>query len=205
MDAVYSPSQGFRDYYNHLGANISPCIYPLPKIIPEKFRAGNLSPVKLLFVGADYRRKGGDILLNAWKQISPTNATLTFVCPSPPDEIIPGVYYLRDIKAGTLEQILLFQEHDIFVLPTILEPFGFALLEAVNSGMCAVTTEAAGAAQIVRDSGGIVTDTAMSACKAAINLSQSPAEIHERRKNCINFLPQYEQRAKKSLDSIVQP
>lgn len=203
LSAVYSPSKGFCDYYNQRGASILPCLYPLPKEIPTRIQDVNPSLVKLLFVGADFRRKGGDILLQTWKQLNPTNATLTFVCPNPPEENIPNVTFLKNIKAGTTEQEKLFQEHDIFILPTHEEPFGFALLEAINAGMCAITTEAAGAAQVVRDSGGLVFPTAAESCHAAINLTRNPDQLSAIKNQCLKFLPDYQHAVECSLEKIM--
>lgn len=203
LDAVYSPSRGFREYYNRLGASIQPCLYPLPCRIPSAVRTEPSHPVRILYIGADCRRKGGDVLLNAWKMRAPVDAVLTFVSPSPPEFDLKGVVFRRDIKAGTGEQRRLFEEHDIFVLPTREEPFGFALLEAINSGMCAVTTEAAGAADIVRSSGGIVASTPEEAVKAAWTLAASSDEIRGRRAKCMEYLPHYEQAVQKSVREII--
>lgn len=203
LDDVHSPSAGFRAYYNTLGASIRPCLYPLPRPLPAHFRIEPSKPVRVLYIGADYRRKSGDLLLTAWKSSNPPNATLTFVCPSPPAGDISGVTFRRDIKAGTTEQVCLFEDHDVFILPTREEPFGFALLEAINSGMCTITTSVAGAAQVVLEAGGIVTTTPEDAVSETLRLVGCHGEICKRRQDCANFLPAYERSVRASIDDIL--
>lgn len=200
LDAVFSPSQGFQEYYNERGARIKSCFYPLPREVDKDNKPPNPSTVKVLFVGADIVRKGGDILLEEWKNAQPVGATLTFVSPDPPIDEIPGVTYLNQIKAGTKEHRDLFSTHDILVLPSHHEPFGYVLLEAINHGMCTITTNAVGASEIVREAGGIVKPDPKSACKEVIRLVQAREEIQIRSANSINYACLYESMYRKILE-----
>ena len=203
MSAVYSPSRGFIDLYNTFGIKIDLCEYPPPAEPDTSPRPTVQNPVRVLFVGADYTRKGGNLLLDAWKDSAPSGASLTFVCPHPPDEQIKGVSFLRNIKAGTREQKNLFHDHDIFILPTKNDAFGFALLEALNAGMCVVTTVGAGAAGVVERFGGFVAIGPEQAIAHLLELVQNPAEVDARRKYCQAYIPEYRSQVKSSLLQIL--
>lgn len=203
MSAVYSPSSEFVELYRTRGIEIRHCDYPLPKEPERPPRFGVQNPLRVLFVGADFIRKGGDLLLKTWKLSAPQGATLTFVCPYPPEEFIEGVSFLKDIKAGTREQESLFHDHDIFVLPTKKDAFGFALLEALNCGMCVITTEGAGAAPVVERFGGIVTPDPESAIARLMQLVQNPTDVVDKRSKCAKYLPEYRSHVNRSLEDII--
>lgn len=203
MSAIYSPSRGFIDLYATLGIKIHHCEYPLPAEPESPPRISVQDPLRVLFVGADYIRKGGDLLLDAWTASAPSGANLTFVCPYPPNEQIEGVSFLRNIKAGTQDQKSLFHDHDIFILPTKNDAFGFALLEALNAGMCVITTAGAGAAGVVTRFGGIVATEPEEAIAHLLELVQNPAEVDARRKHCKAYIPEYRSQVKSSLLQIL--
>lgn len=203
IGGMFSPSPGFIEYFRAKGSAIQPCLYPLPSANRPKIPERHDRSIKILFIGADYRRKGGDTLLELWKQHRPAGASLTFVAPSPPIAQMDGVNFQTEIRAGTPEHGELFSSHDLFVLPTRLEPFGYSLMEAISHGLCAVTTRAAGAADIVAQSGGIVCQSTEDAILAAFNLCTSPDELLSRRESCARFVPGYEQQARDSIKAIL--
>lgn len=202
LDRVASPVEGFREFYNDRGSRLVDCRYPLPHPIPKNRRpfTKEYSP-RFLFIGADYRRKGGDTLLDLWAQLRPAG-NLTFVSPTPPAAAIPNVHFLTDIRAGSPEQKRLFVEHDIFLLPSRNEPFGFALLEALNHGMCVATTQVVGAAEIVRRAGGLVGRTTEETIREAFSASSVPTQINQRQAACLRFLPEYEREVSASLANL---
>jgi len=203
LSTVYSPSLEFIELYRRRGISIQRCDYPLPS-------APDICPVnsenreiKVLFIGADYVRKGGDLLLEAWANRRPPKASLTFVSPQPPKIDIPGVNFLTGIKAGTTEQKRILETHDVFVLPTKKDAYGFALLEALNYGMSVITTSEAGAAHVVRDFGGIVSSSPEGAVSALMSHIENIGVIRSAREACRAYLPSYRARMNESLAEML--
>lgn len=107
-------------------------------------------PLRILFVGGDFERKGGPLLLEAFRSLPADSAELFLVTRS---EVAPepGVHVFRDLKPNTLQLLTLFQSSDVFVLPTYAEAFGIAAVEASAVGMPVVATNVGGLADIVLD------------------------------------------------------
>lgn len=94
---------------------------------------------KLLFVGRDFFRKGGDTVVKALAELrreySP-DIGLTVVGPDkwPLPGVAPaGVDFLGKISPS--EVAPLYESHDLFVMPSHFEAFGIAFVEALANGM----------------------------------------------------------------------
>lgn len=100
-------------------------------------------PCRFLFVGQGIQRKGLHHLLEAWDHMAPFDAELTVVCY----HIDPG------IKAAALKRNItllgrqsredldrLLHAADAFVMPSLVEGFGLAYLEALSAGCHAIGT-----------------------------------------------------------------
>lgn len=203
LSGLYSPAPDFIKLYEGKGMAIQRCDCPLPAPHHAPFRPQLAPKTKVLFVGADYIRKGGDILLEEWARRRPSNATLTFVCPHPPEADIENVVFRRDIRAGTPEQQSLFLDHDIYVLPTRKDSYGFAILEALNSGMSVISSSEAGAAHVVSDFGGIVSATPEETVSALMEHLERREAIQAAREACQAYLPVYRNRVKQSLAEML--
>lgn len=108
------------------------------------------SEVRLLFVGGDFKRKGGDILLEWFLNQNNENLKLTIVTKSSL-ELHPNVVIKTDIEFGQEEHIELFKEHDIFVLPTKCDAYPTVLGEATCAGLAMLTTkQALGAPEVIQ-------------------------------------------------------
>ena len=106
--------------------------------------------VRLLFVGGDFERKGGDVLLDWFKQQNRPELKLTMMTNHPIEDI-PGVTKATGIQYGQPKHIELFGNHDIFVLPTNCDSYPSVLGEAACSGLAILTTKyALGAAEVIR-------------------------------------------------------
>ena len=114
----------------------------------------------ILFVGSGFRRKGLDTLIHALPEVNKSlngERLVTLVAgKGQSDE------YLQSAKQQGVEGDLMFlgprsgieryyAAADLFVLPTIYDPFSNACLEAMASGLPVITTRNNGAAEIIED------------------------------------------------------
>lgn len=123
------------------GVNID----PLPDIPKRSISA---TP-KILFIGKEFKRKGGDLLLKAFSMALQKfpRAVLIVVTNEKIDENLPRKNVR--IKTATWNRTAiheLYQNADIFVLPSRLETWGDVLLEAMSFGLpcIGVTSDAMG-------------------------------------------------------------
>jgi len=105
-------------------------------------------PLKLLFVGSISLRKGIPFLLDAVVKCGAA-VELTIV-GTPPPRAHPllvtkknNVTYLLPQSKTQLRNI--YQMHDVFVLPSVCDSFGFVALEAMACGLPVIMTENCGA------------------------------------------------------------
>jgi len=202
LDITASPVMGFRSFYNTRGCSIRECRYPLPYPATEASPRTLRNKTKLLFIGADYERKGGDELLHLWSLHKPKRTELTFVCPKPPIRELEGVKFAQTIKTGSNTHKSLFEEHDVLLLPSRNEPFGYVALEAINHGMVVVITENSGCSHIVRESGGLVGATPEESIAMAFTLCESWERIATISHNVANYAGIYEKSIKEEVLSL---
>ena len=115
---------------------------------PEKRPPGG--PVRILFVGADWRRKGGELLMRWAQETSRTGWELHLVTNAQV-EVPPNVFVHRGLGPNAPELIELAQRAHLFVLPTLADMHSIATLEAKATGLPAVVTRVAGVAETVQD------------------------------------------------------
>ncbi len=104
---------------------------------------------RILFVGGDFRRKGGEQLLAAFTSL-PTNAELTLVTKSDVPRT-DRVRVISDLVPNDSRLVDLYRTSDVFALPTLAETFGIAAAEAAASGLPVVATDVGGLPDIVED------------------------------------------------------
>ena len=105
-----------------------------------------------LFVGQEFERKGGRILLAAWERVrrAVPGARLRVVCADRAPALPPGVEWLGPIRErGALVRELL--GASVFALPSLFEPWGHAFLEAMGCGLPCVASTACAMPEIVRE------------------------------------------------------
>jgi glycosyltransferase involved in cell wall biosynthesis len=92
---------------------------------------------RFLFVGSGIHRKGLHTLLHAWKAARLTACELTLVCR----HITPWIRELADLDGVTIRSNVapstlreLYGRSDIFVMPSLVEGFGYVYLEALAHG-----------------------------------------------------------------------
>lgn len=120
---------------------------------------------RLLFVGKDFSRKAGDQVVAALAvlraEVDP-DITLTVVGPAVwplPGPLPPGVRFLGRLPADEVAAV--YDEHDVFVMPSHFEAFGIALAEALARGLPCVARRAFAMPEIVRhgDNGELIDGT----------------------------------------------
>jgi alpha-maltose-1-phosphate synthase len=124
--------------------------YPVPLagferawIDARHVRALRGDPVRLLFMGGDFPRKGGPQLLEAWNAADLTGrATLRLVTDWTLDKsaLPAGVDVQNGVRAYTSEWFACWRDADIFVMPTRGEAFGMVFQEAAAAGLPSVGT-----------------------------------------------------------------
>lgn len=107
---------------------------------------------RLLFVGVDFDRKGGDVLLEAFRQLA-GHAELDVVSPearSLPNGV-PGLRVHRDLSINSGELRDLYARADLFLLPTLNDCTPLAVLEAMASGLPVVASDVGAIREQVED------------------------------------------------------
>lgn len=102
----------------------------------DRYAAG-----RILFVGRDWQRKGGDDLLAAFRIVrrSIPHATLTIVGPDTSPTQDDGIDFIgmldKNKRADRCKLETLFRTSSLFCMPSICEPWGMVYVEAAQAGM----------------------------------------------------------------------
>lgn len=106
-------------------------------------------PIRVLFVGADFERKGGDLLIELVQGPLAGRFELDIVTREP----ITGSAGVRvhHAEPNSPELKNLYAQADLFVLPTRADCFGIAAVEAMAAGLPVVMGDVGGARDIVAD------------------------------------------------------
>lgn len=106
--------------------------------------------MRLLFVGADFVRKGGDLLLDIWRGHFRERCELHLVTREPIAEE-PGLYVYRDLTPNDPRLLRLYHTSDALVLPTRSDCFSLASIEAMAAGLPVITSPVGGIPEIIAD------------------------------------------------------
>ncbi len=121
---------------------------------------GDRAPVRepnILFVGTQFQRKGGDVLLEAFRTVRRTlpAARLTIVGPrnlDVTDEGVDMVGHLRQDDPAARRRLLdAYASAAVYCLPTRYEPFGISYLEAMYFGVPCVGTNTGAVPEMIVD------------------------------------------------------
>ncbi len=125
---------------------------------PPLAGSGGHAPLRILFVGGDLERKGGQILLEAFRKLQALRADnpgipaleLHLVTRKP---VKPGsdVFIYSDLEPNSEILKSLFLQSDIFCLPTLSDCLPMVLSEAGAAGLPAVSTGIAAIPEIIRE------------------------------------------------------
>jgi glycosyltransferase involved in cell wall biosynthesis len=124
-----------------------------PAATPRDVTPAASNTIRMLFVGGQFRRKGGPMLLRALlalrDQVPQVNWELDIATGDEIDDLPPGVRVHRGLAAQSKQLVELFQNADVFVLPTLGDTFGLVLVEAMACGVPVVTTRVGALPEVV--------------------------------------------------------
>ena len=108
----------------------------------------------ILFIGMDFERKGGYVLLEAFQKVREeiTQAKLIIIGPNKSIHRIeePGVEFLGNITdRKTIESF--YEKASLFVMPSLCEPFGLVFLEAMAYKIPCIGTNRDAMPEIIQD------------------------------------------------------
>jgi glycosyltransferase involved in cell wall biosynthesis len=110
------------------------------------------TPVRLLFVGGDFRRKGGDILLDAFRRTLSDACTLDIVTREAVNaDGLPQVHVHHGLGPNAPDLMALYAQADVFVFPTFADTLPLVLMEAMASGLPVIATNVGALREEVQD------------------------------------------------------
>jgi len=116
---------------------------------PPKYKENE--PFTVLFIGHKSLIKGVPYLLLAWKQLNLKNAKL-IIAGQQNKQILRLFKDKISFEApGEVKPLKYYQKASVFVLPSLGDAFGRAVLEAMSCGLPVIISDMVGAKDIVRD------------------------------------------------------
>jgi glycosyltransferase involved in cell wall biosynthesis len=133
---------------------------------------------RVLFIGGDLKRKGGNLLLESFPTKLRPYCDLTFVTNAS-TPAVDGVCFVRNLAYEDARHAELLRNHDLLLLPTRQEGYPQVIGEAAAAGLAVVTTKyALGAPDVVvHGRTGYVCESPEAAIDKASELIKSPAQI----------------------------
>jgi len=126
----------------------------LDEPLPERPAAGGHDRRTILFVGRDWHRKNGPLVLDGFRlaRAQRPDLRLIVVGPRQLSHRAPGVEWLGALDGGDRVRLPeLYRRASLFLCPSRFEPFGIAILEALAAGCPAVALDRGAAREILRD------------------------------------------------------
>ncbi|MHB8464497.1 MAG: glycosyltransferase family 4 protein [Acidimicrobiales bacterium] len=153
---------------------------------PTRYRDPS-RPVRgdVLFVGTDFVRKGGDLVLDAVRQLNEAGdpVRLTIIGPRewPGPGPIPSWVEFRGFVEGAAVSSLM-ADHDVFAMPSRFEAFGIALVEAQVAGLPGLARNVCAMPEIVTDgvTGALVNGEGSEEVAGALRAILDDPGIHRR-------------------------
>jgi glycosyltransferase involved in cell wall biosynthesis len=104
---------------------------------------------RVLHVGADFLRKGGDILVRLAEEEEFRDVEFHIVTTTRVSETPPNVILHYDVKPNSPELVALHHQADLFALPTHADTYSVAALEAMATGLPVIISDVGGIADII--------------------------------------------------------
>lgn len=165
MDGCVANSEKAREYVVSLGADPGRIVSggqvmpaeKLPDPVELEVTLDKPDRNVILYVGYFLERKGVDVLIDAVLELDDDKHLLLLAGSGPEEESLrrragntSHIRFLGYIDGG--EKAYWFNRADVTVLPTRHDPWGLVVNESIHYGTPAITTDEAGAADLVRGS-----------------------------------------------------
>jgi len=118
---------------------------PAPKAPLENRRA------RLLFVGGAFGRKGGNFMIDAFRDGLADMCELDIVSNDAPEGSHPQIRVHRGLSPGNDELRALFDQADLFLFPSLGDCTPWATVEAMASGLPVIATPVGGVPEQIED------------------------------------------------------
>ena len=139
-----------RDY--RVAAGAVDVVYPGTNLdafpTPENKVVARSGPLRVLFVGGDFKRKGGDLLIEVCQALGPEKVQLHLVTSA---EVTPrpGISVYRGVKPHSEELLDRYRNADVFAFPTRGDALALVLGEAMAASLPIICTRVGGLAEEV--------------------------------------------------------
>lgn len=150
-----------------------------PSVAPEaRMRTDGDTRLRLLFVGGDFARKGGELLLDCFERYFRSTCELWLVTQTP-IEPRSNVHVYNGLTPNSDELKRLYAEADIFVFPTLSDCAPLAIPEAMAASLPVISTSIGAIPEVVRDgkTGYLVEPGNLEALRAALERLMSDATL----------------------------
>jgi glycosyltransferase involved in cell wall biosynthesis len=157
---VFSRATGFvawsdwtkASFVNDYGCREEDVAVIPPGIDLEQFKPGGRGEglPRILFVGGDFVRKGGDLLLEVFRKRLRGRAQLVLVTGAPVIEE-PGVEVHRNVSANSEKLRSLYATSDVFTLPSRADCYSLVCMEALAAGLPLVVTRMGGLPDMIQE------------------------------------------------------
>jgi len=117
-----------------------------PPVIPHQKAEPSAKPMIFIYAGNQSLRKGSHLLYQAWRNcnFSADEAELWLIgkmqLPQHLRENLPGKVIIKENLPHD-ELMSLYQQADVFVLPTLADGFGMVVTEAMSQGVPVIASE----------------------------------------------------------------
>lgn len=155
-------------------------------IVPKRRSQAGDRPLRLLFVGGNFKRKGGDLLLRA--VVGPLRGLVVLDVVTRDEVPFHEGVEVHRAEANSPALMDLYAQADVFVLPTRAECFGIAAVEALASGLPVMMTDVGGAKEIVKhdENGWLISPTVDSIVETVRTIACQPALLPAMARNARN-------------------
>jgi glycosyltransferase involved in cell wall biosynthesis len=106
---------------------------------------------QILFVGSEFVRKGGDLLLEVYRRHFAEVADLHLVTGQPPEDLPAHAQVHTGLRPNDPRLRELYARSDLFALPTRADMSSWVAMEAMATGRPVITTDVGGIPDIVQE------------------------------------------------------
>lgn len=156
---------------SHIEAGADPAkVFAVPLGAPPAIERSGIrprpvtAPLKVVWAGPFSLRKGAHYLLEAWQHLASGGAARLDiygqqVLPKRLDAAnAPGIDFHGSVPQSSL--FTAFEDADVLVFPTLSDGFGMVVAEAMAHGLPVITTDQAGAADLITPDNGLIVPAA---------------------------------------------